>query len=75
MAHCMEGERQQAASLLARSQDSIVLIGPEGDFTPEELDEALKAGYVPVSLGQARLRTETAALYVVAAASVGHALF
>lgn len=75
MAHCMEGERQQAASLLARSQDSIVLIGPEGDFTPEELDAALKAGYVPVSLGQARLRTETAALYAVAAASVGHALF
>ena len=75
MAHCMEGERQQAASLLARSQDSILLIGPEGDFSPEELDAALKAGYVPVSLGQARLRTETAALYAVAAASVGHALF
>jgi len=40
----------------------IVLIGPEGDFTPGEVLEAKKAGYLPISLGKNRLRTETAAL-------------
>jgi 16S rRNA (uracil1498-N3)-methyltransferase len=43
-----------------------VLIGPEGDFTPDEIKSALDAGFLPVTLGQTRLRTETAA--VVAAA-------
>ena len=40
----------------------IVLIGPEGDFSPEEVRAAIDAGFVPVSLGQSRLRTETAAV-------------
>ena len=40
----------------------IVLIGPEGDFSPEEAASALEAGYVPVHLGASRLRTETAAI-------------
>ena len=39
-----------------------VLIGPEGDFSEEEIQMALANGYVPVSLGEQRLRTETAAL-------------
>jgi 16S rRNA (uracil1498-N3)-methyltransferase len=39
-----------------------MLIGPEGDFTPVEIQAALKAGFVPVSLGENRLRTETAAV-------------
>ena len=39
-----------------------VLIGPEGDFSPEEVSLAIQQGYVPVSLGEQRLRTETAAL-------------
>jgi len=42
-----------------------VLIGPEGDFSPEEIDMALKAGFKPISLGPSRLRTETAALVAV----------
>ena len=45
---------------------TLILIGPEGDFTPKEVETALTAGYLPVSLGQNRLRTETAG--VVAAA-------
>ena len=73
IAHCMEGERQPLVPLLSGKQDLTVLIGPEGDFTPQELSAARTAGYAPVSLGTARLRTETAALYVVAAVSAAHA--
>lgn len=43
-------------------QDALVLIGPEGDFSPKEIELALENGFKPVSLGKARLRTETAAL-------------
>ena len=45
--------------------DYTVLIGPEGDFSPGELKAALEAGFIPVHLGQSRLRTETAALLAV----------
>jgi 16S rRNA (uracil1498-N3)-methyltransferase len=45
-----------------KSSNAIVLIGPEGDFSPLEVELAIKNGFVPVSLGKARLRTETAAL-------------
>lgn len=72
IAHCMDGEKKVLSTLLAGKKDICVLIGPEGDFSPEELSAALSAGYGPVSLGDARLRTETAALYAVAAASVVH---
>ena len=43
------------------------LIGPEGDFSPEEASLALSCGYVPVHLGASRLRTETAAVTAAAA--------
>jgi 16S rRNA (uracil1498-N3)-methyltransferase len=43
-------------------KDTLVLIGPEGDFSKQEVEQAVKSGYRPVSLGKARLRTETAAL-------------
>ena len=43
-------------------KDALVLIGPEGDFSPEEVEQAIKQGYVPVRLGKSRLRTETAGL-------------
>ncbi len=45
--------------------DTAILIGPEGDFSPREVKMALDAGFVPVSLGPCRLRTETAALSAV----------
>lgn len=50
------------------ASDALVLIGPEGDFTVDEIDLALAGGFVPVSLGPSRLRTETAALVAVTAA-------
>ena len=46
--------------------DTLVLVGPEGDFSPEEVELALKKGFVPVSLGESRLRTETAAMVACA---------
>ncbi len=47
-----------------------ILIGPEGDFTPEEVAMAVEKGYVPVTFGGSRLRLETAALYAAVAAHV-----
>jgi len=46
--------------------DTLVLIGPEGDFSPDEVTEALRRGFTPVTLGDSRLRTETAAIMAVA---------
>jgi len=60
-------ERQQIQNLLP-SKEIIILIGPEGDFSPEEAALARERGWIPVSLGDSRLRTETAA--VVAATAV-----
>ena len=62
IAHCLdEGSKDQLAKALD-DQRHIVLIGPEGDFTPEEIQTALTDGYQPTTLGQNRLRTETAAV-------------
>lgn len=70
IAYCDESlprdERKSLAQVYDPSRDAVVLIGPEGDFDPQEVDAALKAGFVPVTLGESRLRTETAALMAVA---------
>lgn len=67
IAHCAEGDRRSISQFLNPNfQNSLICIGPEGDFTPEEIELALQNGFVPVSLGETRLRTETAG--VVAAA-------
>ena len=69
MAHCMDDdEKILLPSLMRDANDICVLIGPEGDFSPQELQEARKAGFRAVSLGSSRLRAETAALYAVMAA-------
>jgi len=62
IAHCMEGEKRYVNELVQKHQSYLILIGPEGDFTPAELDIALQNGYKAVTLGNTRLRTETAAL-------------
>ncbi len=69
ISHCQEGYKQNLKELLAPNSESLVLIGPEGDFTPEEAGLAAAAGFVPVSLGQERLRTETAGVMVCSAYS------
>lgn len=47
------------------NDSKVVLIGPEGDFALEEVEQAIANDFIPVSLGESRLRTETAALYSV----------
>lgn len=64
IAHCMDDNDVHIKDRLLPSQSALVLIGPEGDFTAEEVKMALAADYLPCSLGPTRLRTETAGLYV-----------
>ena len=65
IAHCYEGEKPFLLDLLAPCTPALVLIGPEGDFSIDEVREAEAAGFRSVSLGTSRLRTETAALVAV----------
>jgi 16S rRNA (uracil1498-N3)-methyltransferase len=60
IAHCEDQHRDLLKNLVIPDQKSMILIGPEGDFSPEEIQEAIQAGFKPVSLGNSRLRTETA---------------
>lgn len=62
IAHCYEGEKLLLKDILRPGEDALVLIGPEGDFSEEEVARAIEAGFRPISLGKSRLRTETAAL-------------
>lgn len=62
IAHCIQNEKENLSNQTYRDGDSLILIGPEGDFTKEEIEMALQNNYIPVSLGQTRLRTETAGL-------------
>jgi 16S rRNA (uracil1498-N3)-methyltransferase len=62
IAHCYPGEKPLLKDLIRRGEDVLVLIGPEGDFSEEEVEKAIKSGFQPISLGRSRLRTETAAL-------------
>lgn len=65
--HCADSDRRSIRQLYAPGQDVLVLIGPEGDFSPREITLALDHGFHPVTLGNSRLRTETAALYAITA--------
>ena len=62
IAHCHEGEKTPLKDLVRKGEGATALIGPEGDFSEEEVRLAEEAGFIPVSLGPSRLRTETAAL-------------
>ena len=62
IAHCEESDKKLLAQLYRPHENALVMIGPEGDFSSEEIAMALGEGFEPVSLGESRLRTETAAL-------------
>jgi len=65
IAHCIDNqEKKYISELIIPHHKYLVLIGPEGDFTPEEVNLALNKGFKPLTLGDNRLRTETAALSV-----------
>ena len=73
IAHCEEGkERFSLKSQVEINSEVIILIGPEGDFSPKEIEQALQNDWKPVSLGQSRLRTETAAIVACHTVALAH---
>lgn len=63
IAHCYDDiPRQPLSAAYQSSANALILIGPEGDFSRDEVEAAIAAGFISVSLGKSRLRTETAAL-------------
>lgn len=71
IAHCdKSADRIPIGRAVEKGSDVLILIGPEGDFSPEEITFARKNGFRDTTLGDQRLRTETAALYATAAVSL-----
>lgn len=62
IAHCLPKSRQSLREEGVAVTDQLLLIGPEGDFTPSEIESAIQANCFPVTLGNTRLRTETAGM-------------
>ena len=72
IAYCFEDEQHPRRSIKQvlesyQGTDITIMIGPEGDFSKEEAEMAMSAGFIPVHLGDSRLRTETAVLTATAA--------
>ncbi|NJX16328.1 16S rRNA (uracil(1498)-N(3))-methyltransferase [Tamlana crocina] len=75
IAHCEETDRKSLKSQLKPNTNVTILIGPEGDFSTSEIETAIKNHFIPVTLGDTRLRTETAAIvacHSVAYTNEGH---
>ena len=62
IAHCDKGEKLKFKNQVEPGKSITILIGPEGDFSNQEIATAMENNYIPVSLGNSRLRTETAAI-------------
>lgn len=78
IAHCLEEPRPtedlaawRRRQMAVDATTSLILIGPEGDFSPEEVRSALNEGFVPVTLGGNRLRTETAGVVAATLLCIG----
>ncbi len=65
--YCEGEDRKTLSESIVKGSPARCFIGPEGDFTEKEVSKALAAGFVKITLGQSRLRTETAAIFVCAA--------
>ncbi|MGK0412230.1 MAG: 16S rRNA (uracil1498-N3)-methyltransferase [Polaribacter sp.] len=65
IAHCEEQNKNLLQAIVKPSQKTTILIGPEGDFSLDEIKKALNKKFIPISLGERRLRTETAGLVAV----------
>ena len=72
IAHCGEAvkEKRYLASTLHKGEDALILIGPEGDFSPAEVALAVENGFEEITLGTQRFRTETAAVVAVDMVSI-----
>lgn len=62
IAHCYKNKQHQFKDLYLKGEDCLILIGPEGDFSQDEVSLALKNGFEPITFGENRLRTETAGI-------------
>ncbi len=62
IAHCYQGEKELLKNVASKDATSIILIGPEGDFSLDEVNVSTAYNYLPISLGESRLRTETAGI-------------
>jgi 16S rRNA (uracil1498-N3)-methyltransferase len=60
IAHCYSENQSHYKDLYQKGENSLVLIGPEGDFSPDEVKLAIDNGFEPITFGKSRLRTETA---------------
>ncbi|MBV9960785.1 MAG: 16S rRNA (uracil(1498)-N(3))-methyltransferase [Parafilimonas sp.] len=72
IAHCVEEEKKSIADLHISNHNKLILIGPEGDFSKQEIELALQKNFIPVTLGNTRLRTETAAIVAAALLNDSH---
>lgn len=72
IAHCADGEKRYLTDGIKVAGRYVILIGPEGDFSVPEIRLAVEAGYMPITLGSSRLRTETAALVACLEAAIGN---
>ena len=72
IAHCEDQEKTQLQSQLENAITITILIGPEGDFSIDEIKNALSKKYIPISLGESRLRTETAGVVATHTVSIVH---
>ena len=70
IAHCEKTDKHSLKMETGRNDEITVLIGPEGDFSSKEIDNALQHKFIPLSLGRSRLRTETAGIVVCSNISV-----
>lgn len=64
IAHCSGGDRQLFKNVYQQGQDAVIVIGPEGDFSMQEVTQAIGCGFKEISLGTSLLRTETAGVAV-----------
>ena len=62
IAHCLPEHKKELKDVSTKAISKIILIGPEGDFTEEEIQQAIQNNYIPVGMGDTRLRTETAGI-------------
>jgi 16S rRNA (uracil1498-N3)-methyltransferase len=65
IAHCLEEDKKELKNCISKDPCFTITIGPEGDFSPKEIELAIKNEFIPVALGETRLRTETAGLVAV----------
>ena len=73
IAHCEEQDKKSLKSELTKTKNITILIGPEGDFSLNEIKVALDKNYKPINLGESRLRTETAGIVAVHTVALNNA--